>query len=321
MNIIDKKPKETPKNVFYGVDVNDKQAVEKEYQRLQKQHRQVTILVIIVLLALGFIAFDFYRVNAIGGKPIFAISEKVDKGTLFNGLGYKVLYCENGERYVGSVLYKTCEETDVTTFTHIVYEKLIDYGKKNKVIDINNLKKLDILKLERDSSNDQDGSDYILDITYECNDGSSKCFKTDKEFNNPNNIKIYVGINKYNEIYRILTFKNSGVYYDSLIETYTEKIKTYMLDNQLLDEENLRTFVVDFVSNNGKYKFRGNTYADTYLISINYLCLDSGNECVKAFDKKDIDGDYANLNFYASLFLAEDGEISLIGPREYLEIE
>jgi len=191
LNIVNKKPQQT-KNVFYGVDVNDKQAVEKEYKRLQSQHRKITILVIIVLAFLGVVGFDFYRVNFIGGKPIFAVHKKVDRGTLFSGLGYKVLYCDNGERYIGSVLYKTCEEPDIVTFTHVVYEKLVDYGIKNKIIEMKNLNNLTINSLEKDEENDQGGSDYLLDITYECKDGSSKCFKTDKEFNNHLNKKIYI---------------------------------------------------------------------------------------------------------------------------------
>ena len=32
---IDKKPVETPENNFYGVDVNNKEAVEKEFERLK----------------------------------------------------------------------------------------------------------------------------------------------------------------------------------------------------------------------------------------------------------------------------------------------
>lgn len=321
MNIIGKKPVDNSKNVFYGIDVNDKQAVEKEYKRLQRQHRRITILVIIVLAILGVIGFDFYRVNYVGGKPLFAVSKKVERGTLFSGLGYKVLYCENGERYVGSVLYKTCEEVDEITFTHVVYEKLIDYASDNKIVDIKNLKKMEIVNLAYDEDNDQEGKDYLLDISFECNDGSSKCFRTGKEFYDPFNVKVYVSLNRYNEIYQMLTFKDKGEYYNSLVETYTEKVETYFKENQLLDEENVKLFKLGFASNNGMYKFRGTTYADTYLISIDYACNDNSNDCVKYFDKKDIDGDYANLSFYASLFLDAEGEVALIGPREYLDIE
>lgn len=321
MNIIGKKPVDNSKNVFYGIDVNDKQAVEKEYKRLQRQHRRITILVIIVLAILGVIGFDFYRVNYVGGKPLFALSKKVERGTLFSGLGYKVLYCENGERYVGSVLYKTCEEVDEITFTHVVYEKLIDYASDNKIVDIKNLKKMEIVNLAYDEDNDQEGKDYLLDISFECNDGSSKCFRTGKEFYDPFNVKVYVSLNRYNEIYQMLTFKDRGEYYNSLVETYTEKVETYFKENQLLDEENVRFFKIGFVKNNGVYKFRGTIYADTYLMSIDYSCNDNSNECVKYFDKKDIDDDYANLSFYASLFLDAEGEVALIGPREYLDIE
>ncbi len=320
MNIVNKKPQQT-KNVFYGVDVNDKQAVEKEYKRLQSQHRKITILVIIVLAFLGVVGFDFYRVNFIGGKPIFAVHKKVDRGTLFSGLGYKVLYCDNGERYIGSVLYKTCEEPDIVTFTHVVYEKLVDYGIKNKIIEMKNLNNLTINSLEKDEENDQGGSDYLLDITYECKDGSSKCFKTDKEFNNPLNKKIYIRINRYNEIYELLTFKNSGAYYDKLVLDYTEKVKNYLVENDYMNLENTKSFGLSLTSNNGKYKFRGNVYADSYLVGINYVCKDNGNECIKALDKKDIDGDFSNLSFYASMFLDENNNVLLVGPREYLEIE
>ena len=60
MKIIDKKPMETPENVFYGIDVNNKVAVEKEFYRLKKQHRNVTIVVIVALLILGIFVFDFF---------------------------------------------------------------------------------------------------------------------------------------------------------------------------------------------------------------------------------------------------------------------
>ena len=39
MQPIDRKPVETPENNFYGVNVNDKVAVEAEFVRLQKQHK------------------------------------------------------------------------------------------------------------------------------------------------------------------------------------------------------------------------------------------------------------------------------------------
>lgn len=321
MNIINKKPQEQPKNEFYGIDVNDKQAVQEEYNRLKKRHKMITIVVIIVLIVLGILGFDIYRVTELEGKPILAISKKVDKGTLFSGIGYKVLYCENGERYVGSVLYKTCGDFDENSFTSLIYEKLIDFSIDKKTLDINNLNNLTINNVERDESNDQDGADYYLDISFTCKDDSSKCFKTDKEFNDPLNIDLYIRLNRYNEIYEVLTFKNSGEHYNKLVDDYTLKVKNYMLENEMIVENNVRSFKLSLVSNNGKYKFRGNTYADSYLIEINYSCNDNSNTCVKAFDKKDQEGDYANLQFFASMFLNENNEVLLLGNREYLDLE
>ncbi len=320
MNVINRKQKDTSRNMFYGVDVNDKQAVEKEYNRLQKQHRKVTILVIIVLAILGIIGFDFFRVNAGGGKPIFAISKKVERGTLFSGLGYKVLYCENGERYIGSVLYKTCAEPDMVTFKTIVYDKLVSYAEDSKKLNKNNLTNLTINTIEKDEENEEGGSDYILDISYTCNDGSNKCFQLDKEYNDTANNKIYIKINKFNEVYDIVTFKDSGMYYDRLVADYTTKVKQYLIQDGKLNEENLRNFSISLVSNNGKYKFRERVYADTYLIRVIYMCKDNSNTCVTPFDKQDIDGDYANLSFYASMFLDNLDTVTLIGPKEYLEI-
>lgn len=321
MNIVDRKSKDTSKNYFYGVDVNDKQAVQREYERLNKQHKIVTIIVILALGILAFFGFDFYRVNFMEGKPIFALESAVERGTLFKGLGYNVLYCDNGERYIGSVLYKTCEEPDQLTFTNIVYEKFVDYSVSNKTLDKNKLDKLTITNLVFDEENDQGGSDYLLEIAYECKDGSSKCLKTVKEYNDPLKIKLYVKINKYNEVYDVVSFKTSGAYYEQLKENYTEKIKTYLIEKGLFKEENVRLFSIELEENYGKYKFRGNSYADSYLAVINYMCKDNSNTCVEAFDKKDLEGDYANLAFYSSLFLDEEDNILLMGPREYFELD
>ena len=52
MQPINKQPMETPANNFYGVNVNNKQAVEEEFERLRKRHKIVTVIVIISLLVL-----------------------------------------------------------------------------------------------------------------------------------------------------------------------------------------------------------------------------------------------------------------------------
>lgn len=321
MNPINRKPAPKTENIFYGVDANNRQAVEEEYKRLKKQHRNVTILVIVVLIILGAIFFDFARVNMLGGKPIVAISKKVDNGTLFTGLGYKVLYCDDGNKYIGAELYKTCNEPDMKTFDHVVYEKIMEYGEKEKIIDKGTLTNFVINTIEFDENNPEGGSDYILDVSYTCSDSRNKCFRTPKEYNSTDNIKMYVRINKYNEVYSLLAFKDSGKYYDTIRNDYIEKVKAYFKDNELLVEDNLRSFSLSIIDTNGKYKFRGISYADSYLIKIVYNCNDNTNTCVKEFDNKDNEGDYANLSFFASMFLDENNNVMLVGPREYLDID
>ena len=61
MQPINKKPVETPENNFYGVDVNNRMAVEQEFTKLQGQHRMVTIVVIVLLLVIGFFIFEILR--------------------------------------------------------------------------------------------------------------------------------------------------------------------------------------------------------------------------------------------------------------------
>lgn len=320
MRIVDKKPMDTPENIFYGVDVNNKASVEQEFLRLKKRHRKITIAVVIILLILGILVFDFCRVNFFDAKPVFAIEKSVEEGTLFSGIGYKVLYCKNGERYVGSVLYKTCTEETEIDFTNYVYEKLVDYARENKLLDESKLTDFNVISYIVDGDNDEGGSDYLVNLSYTCKNDSVTCFKTDKEYYDANNVSLYVKINKYNEVYGIEYFKDTGVYYEYLVQQYTEKLKEYLINNEKLEEDNLRSFSIKLVDNNGKYKFRGITYADSYLIQVDYLCLDDGNTCVNAIDKKDNEGDFANLTFLASMFVDSEGNIALVGPREYLEL-
>lgn len=320
MRIIDKKPMETPENVFYGVDVNNKVAVEKEFLRLKKQHRNATIVVVVALLILGVFVFDFCRVSYFDAKPLLAFEKKVEKGTLFTGLGYKVLYCSNGEKYLGSVLYKTCEDPDMIEYSNLIYEKVVDYAVSNKLMNKKALKDFNIVSLTYDEANDKGGSDYLANISYECKNGSVTCFKTKKEFFDTKNVNLYIRIDKYNEVYDIIPFKTTGAYYELLVQQYVENAKTYLIENQKLDEANLRSFKLKIIENKGKSKFRGTVYADSYLIELNYMCLDNSNTCVSAIDKKDYEGDYSNLVFFASMFVDENGVVQLIGPREYLDL-
>lgn len=320
MRIIDKKPADVTENMFYGVNIQDKQAVENEFLRLKKIHRNVTIVTVILLAILSVFIVDFCRVNFFDAKPLLAISKKVDKGTLFTGLGYQVLYCTNGDKYIGSVQFKTCGDVNSVDTSNFVYEQLMNYAREEKLLDEKKLDKVIINSVIVDGVNDEDGSDYLVNLSYQCKDDSVTCFKTPMEYYDTNNVNLYVRFNKYNEVYDIIHFKDNGVYYDTLVTEYTEKIKTYLIENGMYDEENIRNFKLTIVDNSGKYKFRNVTYADSYLIQIDYLCVDNSNTCVKAVDNKDNEGDYANLSFYASMFVDSERNIALVGPREYLEL-
>lgn len=320
MNIINKKKEERTPNYFYGIDINNKEAVQEEYDRLRIKHRNITIFALIVLACLSFVVGDFLRVTKLGGKPIFATSKKVERGTLFSGLGYKVLYCNNGQRYVGSVLYKTCEAFDEKKFSNVLYEKLVDYSADNKTLNRNNLQDFKIEDVIYDEDNAEGGSDYFATISFSCKNGNSDCFKTTKEFNDPLNIKLYVRFNKFNEIYEVTPFKGSGVYYDQIKEQYIPKVRAYLKENNLLNEDNLYKFKIELLENHGKYKFRGQTYADSYLIEIDYSCKDNENTCVTAEGHETLDGDYANLSFYMSMFLDDSDNVVLMGPRQYFDL-
>ena len=134
MLIVEKK-KHDETNMYYGVDLNDKKAVEREFRRRNNIHRLVTLIAIIVMIGLGVVFFDFYRVNFMGGRPLFATYTRVKNGTLFNGLGYSVLYCNNGERHVGAVLYTDCEsvDPDSNTFKEVLARSIKSFAEENNM--------------------------------------------------------------------------------------------------------------------------------------------------------------------------------------------
>ncbi len=319
MQPINKQPANTPENNFYGVDVNNKQAVEAEFERLKKRHKVVTVVVIIALLVLGFFIYDYIRVTELGGKPIFVVEEKVEEGTKFKGLGYEVLYCNNGERYVGPMVFKKCTDEGSTTIDNFVYKKFVDYAVETKMLDKANLDTLEFNLVEYDGSNEEEGGDYHINLKYTCKN-DKKCLKLTKEYDNQDNINLYLRLNKYNEVYEIAYFKNSGKYYDSLVELYTANLKTYLIENNKMDEANVRSFELELDDNYGMYKFRGATYSDSYMVKITYMCLDNSNTCVHALDDSDLDGDYTNLMFYGSMILDSEGKVLLFGPQEYFDL-
>ena len=319
MQPINGKQIETPENKFYGVDVNNRLAVEQEFQRLRKRHRTVTILVILSLIILGFFIFDYIRVTEMEGKPYIAIKEKVEEGTKYKGIGYEVLYCSNGERYVGLAVFEKCVQEEETTLENFVYKKFVEYLSNEKMLDKKKLEYLDFNLVEVDEKNDLGGVDYHVNFKYSCKKGM-KCLTLTKEYFSNDNVDLYIRFDNYNVIKKILYFKESGTHYNNLVSLYTEKLKEYLLKNEKIEEDNLRQFKLSLIENHGKYKFRSVTYAESYLVQITYLCNDNSNTCVHALDDNDLDGEYTNLMFYGSMFLDNENNVLLFGPKEYFDL-
>ena len=55
--------KKNVQNIQYGVDINDREAVLKEYNRMKKKHNIVGVILAIFALLISFYFFDFYMVN------------------------------------------------------------------------------------------------------------------------------------------------------------------------------------------------------------------------------------------------------------------
>ena len=307
-------------NYYNGIDLNDKKAVRKEFNKRRATHTFFTLVFIAMFAALGVVAFDYFRVYEMEAKPIFAIKKAVDGGSLYKGIGYEVLYCDEGERHLGAVLYKTCQEEEgEVSFKNVLHKSLVDFATTKGILYKDNLESLTINSYEFDEKNEKEGSDYLLDLTVVCKN-NKQCFKTTRDFKDPNNFKVIMRIDKYTSVYDLVYFKTSGLYYEQLLEEYQGKIKQYMIDNGLIESEKLRQFEVRLQKNPGQIKYKDVLYSESFLVSISYLCTDNSNSCVKAFDKKDDEGDYSNMYYQASVFIGDNNEVLLVGPKEYLSL-
>ena len=306
-------------NMYYGVDLNDKKAVEKEYNKRRRTHSLVTMIMIVILAVLGVIIFDFVRVYFYEGTPMFAVSKDVVNGRQYDGLGYSVLVCDNGERYVAAVLYKDCtgEDGKENTLQDILYNKLLDYTERKKILDKGNLESLTINEYIIDEGNDLEGTDYYMDITVQCKNGTD-CFKTTKPFNDPSHIQLFLRIDRYTEVFDLVYFKTSGEMYNRLVERYKTELKDFLIKDGSIDEANLKHFGIRIIDDNGAHEHKGTKYAGSYLIQIGYTCMDDSNTCVKYIDKEDTEGDYTNLSYLAAVFVDEEGNIQFVGHKEYL---
>lgn len=312
-NDMNKKWQNDNENIMYGVNILDHAAVEKKFKQMKKRKRILTLISILVLAVLGFVIYDFWNVNFNEGMPIVALKENVEFGTEYTGISYKLIVCEDGKRILNDNKGTKCVKSDdveiggVTTFKDVLYNALITYLKKEKVIN-KDFKDLTINSFEFDEANDEEGSDYYVDFTYECKDGGSDCFKILKERTNQNNVLLYVSFNKLNEVVYIDTFKSSGAQYDKLKADYKEKVINYFSEMREYQSENVKSFDIELVANKGKYKYLDVVFEDMYEINISYMCVDGGNTCVTRLD----DGKNNNLSFNAYMFLNKDNGIELI---------
>lgn len=276
----DKKPKDN-RIIIEGVDLNDREAVENKYKELKKKRGISTFVCFLAFSIIIFVAFDFWNSNFNGGEPIipfFAVKEEdSNKG-------------------------------EVKTYKDVLHASLLDYFNKKKLIN-DDFDSFVINSYVKDAEDEEEGYiDYYMDITYECKSGGSSCFKTLKERINQNNLLVYVSVNKSNMVTEVFTFKNEGLKYDELVVNYTEKLKNYMIKNNLIVGDNLRTFKVELLENKGKYTYNGVLYADSYVIKVSYMCVDNTDTCVTRYE----DGKNVNLAFEALMFLDENDEVGLV---------
>ena len=310
-------PNDMPSNYIYGVDTNNRQAVEKQYKKLKMRHILVTIFSTLIIGILIFLIYDFSRVNFMDEKPLLGIKEKVDGGYIYKGFGYKAMYCENGKIYKTYLEGKSCNEEELdNSFKGIVLREFKSYLIKNKYLDESNLKSLEIDNLTYDEDNDNGGGDYLVDVNLQCNDGGHSCMKVFKETSNQNNVQLFIRLDRNNKVYEIKAFKNTGKQYNLLKEYYTAKLKKYMIDNNMLVEDNLRYFKVELLNNYGRYRFDNVMYEDAYTIGIEYLCHDNSNTCVSRFDNS---LEYSNLYFEAAMFINELNEVGNLRSVQVLQ--
>lgn len=324
------RPVETPANIYYGVDINDKKAVKRRLTWLKFKHFFVTVLSLGILGVLGIIIFEFYRVNFLEQHPILAIKKRVDGGYLYEGLGYKSLYCDDGTKYTVYSEYTSCTDTTNTTYKEILFKAFKEYAAKNEIINESNLTNIELVSYEFDETTTNTYTDiytgdevteefthYLVQLSYACTDGSGKCVSFGQDYNDLNDVKVILKVNKENKVEEIDTFRTTGEYYNSVKEDLVPKVKQYLIDNGYVpDEELLKYFSLEVTQNHGKYKYNGVYYANSYVVNIYFLCVDNSNTCINYSDYATTE----NLSFDISVFVDADGEIQTIGKSMAFDI-
>ncbi|MBR6133410.1 MAG: hypothetical protein IKQ29_01690 [Bacilli bacterium] len=314
MKIVDRKPEETPPNIFYGVDVNDKAAVKKELHRRQYRKFVGNIVFLVIFAMLCVFAYDTIRVTFFDKHPLIYIKENVDGGVLYKGFGYSKLYCNDGKSYPYLNKENKCLNKD-RTFSQAFYSSFYAYGVNNKIIDEKNIKTMKLSNIRSDGYNSYDGRDYLVDFSYSCMDEKSTCFKKLKKQKDEFNYLLYVSLDANNQVQNIFTFKNSGDYYKELRELYTEKVQQYLVDNGYMVEDQTTMFEISLVSNYGKVKYKGEEYYDSYVIKVNFACESSDSSCIEYKDFEYSKG----LDFEAAMLIDDDGNIKLANKAVFGE--
>lgn len=305
---------EEKQNVAYGVDIDDPKAVRRKFFALKFKHFIVTLFAFALMIVLAVPVLDFVRVKFKNEKPMIAVKKDILGGVLYKGLGYTMVYCDDAQKIFGGNEDSCITNQEGMTFTEIFKNSFMSYVYKNKIVDKDNLKSLDIISTTFDEKNAQGGSDYYVNFTYQCVNGKDNCVVRKKEASDKFNVNVYVSLDKSNMVYDIKPFKNSGVHYDELVKTYTDKLKSYLISHGNMNSSDLRSFEIKLDKNFGLFKYNDVTYEDSYLVSISYICTNDDNPCISNIDGVKFD----NHEFAISMLLDINGEIAFVGKSAIL---
>ena len=304
--------KDNNANYFYGVNVNDKRLVQKEYNKLKSQHQRFNTIVIIVIALLLIPLGDFILVNFLNFKPILAFKETVDNGVLYHGIGYNVYVCNDGQRYNGSYNNR-CTNEFANDYISTIHDSLVEYFKDKKITN-KNFEDIEIKNISFDENISKKENDYYVNISFKC-DGSRICYKEIRPTEDPYNIDLYIRMNKYNKISSIINFKTSGIRYNQLVEEFKIKIINYYEGHNILDSQNLRNLNLYIQNNYGKLEYNNETYSNSYLVNVQYMCKQNNNDCIKYQDEMD----YNNLSFEVVVLTDNENNIRHIASKQILK--
>lgn len=304
-------------NVMYGVNVSNREEVEKAYKAMRRQHTRMTLLAILVLVILAIPVSDFVRVKFFDKAPFIAIKKKIENGYSYQGLGYVFTKCDDGTTYLEGVQTKSCTDNTLTKYSDIIKNNLKSYLINNKYIDKVNLVDIEFNELELDEEIDNQQIVYYADTTIKCTDGSNCIINRFKEQDDDTTYKLYLTLSRANEVVNVETFRTSGKKYDEIVEDYKTQLREYLVNTAIADDANLKHFQVELLNNYARRKYDGMIYQDCYLIRVSYTCGDAGNTCID-FTQFKYEG--MNLAFDAVMFVNGENKVVKVIKPDLLEI-